>query len=370
MQRRGAITLIPKGQKDKSNLGNWRPVTLLNTLYKLISAIIANKIKKVLPRIIGHEQKGFVDGRNISDAIRGVYDTIDYANNNNRRGVMLAIDFRKAFDSIAFTFIKAVLKFFGFSNKLINWIMTLLKDFTVEIVQAGNISKTIDIERGCRQGDPIASLLFILCIEILLIKIRTSQKVKPFKLEYQLHPLVTKEVVNKYMESFADDITLSIENTTESLNGATEVIEQFGNLSGLRINKDKTQAMIFGQGSRQSNPAENNLVFEWVKEIKILGVTITCDLLHMEVKNFNSKYKAIEKMLKHWTYRTLNLEGRITITKSLALPKLTHHATVLPELDNQKAKKNGGSNDQIHLEDLQKSNYQKKYKGKTSQGKN
>ena len=58
MQRRGAITLIPKGQKDKSNLGNWRPITLLNTLYKLISAIIAKKIKKILPRIIGHEQKG------------------------------------------------------------------------------------------------------------------------------------------------------------------------------------------------------------------------------------------------------------------------------------------------------------------------
>ena len=79
-----------------------------------------------------------------------------YANNNNKRGIMLA-------------FIKAVLKFFGFSTKLINWIMTLLKDFTVEIVQAGNISKSINIGRGCRQGDPIASLLFILCIEILLI---------------------------------------------------------------------------------------------------------------------------------------------------------------------------------------------------------
>ena len=59
----------------------------------------------------------------------------------------------------------------------------------------------------------------------------------------------------------------------------------------------------------------------------------------MEIKNLNAKYEVIEKMLKHWSYRTLNLEGRITITKSLALPKLTHLATVLPELDNQKATK-------------------------------
>ena len=76
-----------------------------------------------------------MDGRNISDAIRGVYDTIDYANNNKRRGIMMAIDFRKAFDSIAFSFIKAVLKFFKFSNSLIDWIMILLEDFTVKVVQ-------------------------------------------------------------------------------------------------------------------------------------------------------------------------------------------------------------------------------------------
>ena len=63
----------------------------------------------MLPRIIGEEQKGFVDGQNISDAIRGVYDTIEFANHNKMTGIMMAIDFRKAFDSIAFSFIKAVL---------------------------------------------------------------------------------------------------------------------------------------------------------------------------------------------------------------------------------------------------------------------
>ena len=105
---------------------------------------------------------------------------------------MMSIDFRKAFDSIAYSFIKAVLKF---SEDLIDWIMILLEDFTVEVVQAGNISKRIQIGRGCRQGDPIASLSFILCIEILLIKIRTSDKVKPFKMTYKLNPF-KEETVN------------------------------------------------------------------------------------------------------------------------------------------------------------------------------
>ena len=77
---------------------------------------------------------------------------------------MMAIDFRRAFDSIAFSIIKKVQKFFKFSNNLIDWIMILLEDFTVKVVQAGNISQKYAL-RGCRQGDPISSLLFILCIE-------------------------------------------------------------------------------------------------------------------------------------------------------------------------------------------------------------
>ena len=76
---------------------------------------------------------------------------------------MIAIDLRKAFDSIAFSFIKAVLKFFKFSNNLIDWIIILLEDFKVKIIQAQNIFKK-SIERGFRQGDPIACLLIILCI--------------------------------------------------------------------------------------------------------------------------------------------------------------------------------------------------------------
>ena len=157
-------------------------------------------------------------------------------------------------------------------------------------------------------------------------------------LTYQLNPM-KRETIRYYMEGFADDITLTIKNTKESRTGVTEVIERFGNISKLRINNDKTQAIIVGHNSENAKPTVDTLGFKWIKEIKILGVTITCDLTKMEVQNFDTKYEAIAKMLKHWSYRTLNIEGRITINKSLALPKLTHLATVLTDLDNQKAKK-------------------------------
>ena len=161
---------------------------MLNTLYKSLATMLANKIKKVLPRIIGKDQKRFVDGRNISDAIRGLYDTICAANNKSLTGIMLVIDFFKAFDSISFSFIKAVLQFFKFSKCLIDWIMIMLRNFTVTIMHAGDASENINIGRGCRQGDPIAGLLFIICIEILLIMIRSSRLVKPFKITYKKIP--------------------------------------------------------------------------------------------------------------------------------------------------------------------------------------
>ena len=101
--------------------------------------------------------------------------------------------------------------------------MIHIEDFTVEILHAGNISKRICIGRGFKQGYPIASLLFILCIKILLIKIRTANMVKTFKLTYKLNPF-KEEKITKYMEGFAHDITLSIENSLESLQGVTNFI--------------------------------------------------------------------------------------------------------------------------------------------------
>ena len=105
-QRLGIITLIPKGEKDKTFLKNWRPLTLLNSLYKLVSGCIAERIKPHLDTIIHGDQKGFVSGRYIGEAIRTTYDIIQWAKNNNKTGVLLLIDFEKAYDSLSFSFIK------------------------------------------------------------------------------------------------------------------------------------------------------------------------------------------------------------------------------------------------------------------------
>ena len=125
-QRVGIITLIPKGDKDKHFLKNWRPLTLLNTLYKLTSGCIAERIKPCLDSIIHNDQKGFVASRYIGECIRGTYDIQEYAKTHNRTGILLLIDFEKAYDSVSFRYIKKCLQFFNFGDSLIKWVTLCL----------------------------------------------------------------------------------------------------------------------------------------------------------------------------------------------------------------------------------------------------
>ena len=137
----GIISLILKGEKPKELLDSWRPITLLNSIYKLISGVIAQRINLVLPSIIHNDQCGFVKGQHIGDCIRTTYDVIEYAKNNNKTSLLLLIDLKKAFDSISFKFIEQTLIYFGFGANLRKWINILLHDFKACINHSGNVSQ-------------------------------------------------------------------------------------------------------------------------------------------------------------------------------------------------------------------------------------
>jgi len=102
---KGVISLLPKGKKDKELLDNWRPITLLNCSYKIISGVIAKRLNSVLPSIIHKDQCGFVKNRHMGDCLRKTYDTLNLAMEKKVTGLLLLIDFKKAFDSISFSYI-------------------------------------------------------------------------------------------------------------------------------------------------------------------------------------------------------------------------------------------------------------------------
>ena len=111
-QRRGIINLIPKKDKNPTSLKNWRPISLLNTDYKLASKCIAVRIKMVLHNIINGDQTGFMKGRYIGENIRLALDMIDYLAENDMPGLMFMIDFEKAFDKLEWSFIFNAMNFF------------------------------------------------------------------------------------------------------------------------------------------------------------------------------------------------------------------------------------------------------------------
>ena len=112
-QRRGVITLIPKEDSDLATLANWRPITLLNLDYIIASKIIARRLEKVLALLINPDQTGFIKGRYIGQN-RLINDILEQTKLQNISGILLQLDFRKAFDSIEWEFIQRTIALFNF----------------------------------------------------------------------------------------------------------------------------------------------------------------------------------------------------------------------------------------------------------------
>ena len=156
----------PKGDKSRELLKNWRPISLLSVIYKIASASIANRIKSVLDKIIAKSQTGFISGGYIGESTCLVYDIMHVTEQKHINGLLMLIDFEKAFDSISWKFMYDVFCFFGFPENIIKWIKVFNKDIKSTVKQCGVLSNFFPLQRGCKQGYPLACYEFIICGEI------------------------------------------------------------------------------------------------------------------------------------------------------------------------------------------------------------
>ena len=175
-QREGVVICIPKTDTDRDKWKNWRPITLLNTVYKLGSRL--NRLKSILPHIINEDQTGFIRNRFIGDNIILIYDIMSYLSKKNKSGLLLCLDFEKAFDSLDWNFLHKVLEAFGFKNDFCFWVKAFYSDIKSTVSVNGAISSWFEVTRGCRQGDPISPYLFILCSEIMACMIRENNDIQ------------------------------------------------------------------------------------------------------------------------------------------------------------------------------------------------
>ena len=235
-QRRGIISLIPKSDENLNEITCWRPITLLNVDYKILARIIATRIEPLLPSQIHSDQTGFIKGRYIGQNIRLLDDLMNFTDVNKIPGILLFIDFEKAFETLEWSFLHRALEIFNFGPMIRKWVSIRYNDIESGVMNGGYMTNYFKISRGVRQGCPLSPFLFVLAVEILALKLRHGPDCKGIILPNSREARLTQ---------FADDTTV-ISSSVASLKASLQIINSFGSLSGLNLNKTKTKVMWIG----------------------------------------------------------------------------------------------------------------------------
>lgn len=316
-QKRGTITLIPKSDENLSDLKNWRPISLLNIDYKILSKALAKRMEQHLPKLIHSDQTGFVNGRYIGQNIRLLSDIMNFLDSKKYQGILLFVDFEKAFDTLEWSFISKTLEAFNFGNKFKKWFNVLYNSVQSSVVNGGFMTNYFEITRGVRQGCPLSPSLFILAVELLALKIRQNRNCEGIYLPNNQEVKISQ---------FADDTTI-ITNNTDSLKSHLQTIKWFGTVSGLKLNKKKTKAMWLGT-MKHSN--SNILEFKSTKNpIKVLGTFLSYNQNKNIEENFLSRIRKMKTKLNLWLSRDLTLYGRSLLAKTLGVSQLVYAASML-----------------------------------------
>jgi hypothetical protein len=167
------ITLIPK-ENEARTPDRYRSIALCNVVYKIISKVIANRLKPLLPTLISQEQAGYVEGRQILDNIIQAHEIIHTLKIQRKGGMIIQLDLAKAYDKISWHYMAKMMEAFGFDQHWIKWIINLVSTTSFLLLVNGAPTKPFYPSRGIRQGDPLSPFLFILMMEGLSRSIKNA----------------------------------------------------------------------------------------------------------------------------------------------------------------------------------------------------
>ena len=321
--RLGGIRLIPK-KGGLEDISNWRPISLLSVIYKLLSGVLTKRVEPFIDKICSPGQKGYSRKKRLHDSLINVVELISICSQANIDLIVICVDFKKAFDSVDKSFIFKCLEFFNFGPYFRKLVTVCLEDRKGCIITDQGFTPNFNIEQGVPQGDRLSPYLFIICIEVLLIKIEYSENLTS--------PVVQNYPEPRKFEGFADDITVNLAANAENLKYLNEILLQFGLLSGLMINSKKTKVLLVSNNPIIYNEiisAADILQFSVVDEVDLLGFKIFKDPRNL-TKNWNKVIEKITNKISMWKIYNLSIQGRIIVSKTHLLSQVQFYGTVLP----------------------------------------
>jgi hypothetical protein len=308
------ILLYKKG--DRKDIRNYRPISLLNVDLKIVTKVLSTRLGKVLGTIV-KENQSLVKGRYIHESVKVVLDMMHHLHSSKLKGLLLFLDQEKAFDRISWTYMKKIVKTFGFGPRFRGWLDLLYSDARATLKINNTMGIGFLIRRGVRQGDPLSPLLYVLAIEGLAAMVR-----------------VKKEHVGldipgggsiKYL-MYADDTTIFARDQ-KSIEAVKGILHTFEKASNARVNWKKSVGVNFGNVKIRADLWRGT----WLGEhevIKYLGVPITKDLNHALM--WKKALQSIQTSFNSWRRQYMTMIGRKVIINAYVQPKITYLLQALP----------------------------------------
>lgn len=323
--RKGVIVLLPKKDRNLDHFKNWRPLTMLNVDYKILSRLVALRIKTKIHKLVSEDQTGFIQGRSISQNLRTTLDIIQIARNKQLQMVLVSLDWEKCFDRMTFSAIDKALEFFNFGHKFRKMVQVLLLDSSSCVLNNGHFSEQFTCFSGAKQGANVSPLLYNLLSEVLSIQIRANKDIRGICLGDTERKLI----------QFADDLTLFLQFEVTTLMQLEDTLSLFEGATGLKVNYDKTCLYRIGSLAQTNAKIFTRKPYVWTNgPIKILGIYIDHNSENMSQLNISNLLVKTQNICESWHFRGISLLGKVTVINFLCASLFVYRLSVLNTLDN------------------------------------